>query len=164
MALEVERKFLVKGGGWRVLGTPVLIRQGYLATGPERVVRVRMAGERAWLTIKGLNFGAARREYEYAIPLEDATEMLGVEGLCERPILEKWRTRIRCGEVWWEVDEFLGENAGLVVAEVELREPGQALDLPEWVGEEVTGDARYFNSNLPAHPFTRWAGAKKGAG
>lgn len=163
MALEVERKFLVRGDGWRALGDATLMRQGYLATGPERVVRVRVSGERAWLTIKGLNFGATRREYEYEIPLADAAEMLGVEGICERPILEKRRTRIPRGDVVWEVDEFLGENAGLVVAEVELRDEAQPFELPAWIGAEVTGDARYYNSNLLAHPFSHWGGAKKSA-
>lgn len=154
MALEVERKFLVKGDGWRMLGEPVPIRQGYLSRVPERVVRVRVSGERAWLTIKGVSFGATRIEFEYEIPLQDAADMLA--GFCEPPILEKRRTRIPADGVVWEVDEFLGENAGLIVAEVELAEPEQALALPEWIGAEVTGDARYFNSNLLAHPYSAW--------
>jgi CYTH domain-containing protein len=156
MALEVERKFLVKGDGWRALAEPVLIRQGYLCRVPERVVRVRVAGESAWLTVKGVNFGATRIEFEYEIPLKDATDML--DGFCERPILEKWRARIPRDGVVWEVDEFLGENAGLIVAEVELRSPDAPLTLPDWVGAEVTGDERYFNSNLLANPFSRWVG------
>lgn len=155
MAREVERKFLVRSDEWRALGEPVLLRQGYLASEQERIVRVRLAGDRAWLTIKGLTHGIERTEYEYAIPARDAAEML--EHLCRRPILEKRRTRIPQGELVWEVDEFLGENAGLVVAEVELTSPAQALELPAWVGPEVSGDPRYYNSNLLAHPYAQWA-------
>ncbi len=156
MGQEIERKFLVTGDAWRTLGEPVCIRQGYLCSGPERVVRVRTAGDRAWLTIKGVNFGATRREYEYPIPLGDATELLEIDGFCERPLIEKRRTRIPLGEVVWEVDEFLGENQGLIIAEVELRDPEQPVALPAWIGAEVTGDARYYNNNLLAHPFSRW--------
>ena len=105
-------------------------------------------------TVKGVSVGAARSEYEYAIPLADAEEMLAT--LCARPLLEKRRTRIPAGEVTWEVDEFLGENLGLVVAEVELRDRDQPVALPAWIGAEVTGDARYYNSNLLANPFSRW--------
>ena len=156
MGLEIERKFLVKDDAWRGLGAPLFMRQGYLSTPPERVVRVRVAGERAWLTIKGVNFGASRLEFEYPIPVEDAKEMLDLDGFCVRPILEKNRTRIPIGDVVWEVDEFFGENLGLVIAEVELRSPDQYIALPEWIGEEVTGDARYFNSSLLVHPFQHW--------
>lgn len=154
MSLEVERKFLVNGDAWRALGEPLPIRQGYLCSDPVRVVRVRIAGDHAWLAVKGINLGATRIEFEYPIPIKDAADML--DGFCERPILEKRRTRIPLGEVVWEVDEFLGENAGLIVAEVELRSADQAITLPEWIGDEVTGDARYFNSNLLREPFSRW--------
>ena len=154
MSLEIERKFLVNGDAWRALGEPVLIRQGYLSAVPERIVRVRVAGDRAWITVKGISFGATRLEFEYPIPLKDASDML--DGFCERPVLEKRRTRIPLGGVNWEVDEFLGENAGLIVAEVELRTPDQPLVLPDWIGPEVTGDPRYFNSSLAAHPYARW--------
>lgn len=154
MALEVERKFLVKGDAWRALGEPVLIRQGYLSRVPERVVRVRVAGERAWLTVKGVSFGATRIEFEYPIPLKDATDML--DGFCERPILEKQRTRIPLDGVVWEVDEFFGENSGLIVVEVELRDADQPISLPSWIDVEVTGDARYFNSNLLENPYSMW--------
>lgn len=154
MSLEVERKFLVKGDAWRALGEPVLIRQGYLCAEPVRVVRVRTSGERAWLTVKGMNIGATRLEFEYPIPLKDASDML--DGFCDRPILEKRRTRIPLGDVTWEVDEFLGENAGLIVAEVELNTADQPVALPEWIGAEVTDDARYFNSNLISRPFSQW--------
>ena len=157
MGLEVERKFLVSGDAWRALGEAVSIRQGYLCSGPERVVRVRTAGDRAWLTIKGVNFGASRREYEYPIPSADAAELLEIDGFCERPLIEKRRTRIPLGDVTWEVDEFFGDNQGLIVAEVELRDPDQSVAIPTWIGAEVTGDARYYNNHLLAHPFSRWA-------
>ena len=137
MGLEVERKFLVIGDAWRTLGEPVLIRQGYLCAEPVRVVRVRTSGDRAWLTVKGIHIGVTRIEFEYPIPLRDASDML--DGFCERPILEKRRTRIPLDEVTWEVDEFLGENVGLIVAEVELRSPDQPVTLPEWIGAEITG-------------------------
>jgi CYTH domain-containing protein len=155
MGLEVERKFLVTGDAWRALGEPVFIRQGYLSADPMRTVRVRSAGDRAWLTVKGFNIGASRLEFEYPIPLQDASDMLA--GFCDHPLIEKRRTRIPLGEVTWEVDEFLGENLGLVVAEVELRSADQVVALPGWIGAEVTGDPRYHNSKLLAHPFTKWA-------
>ncbi len=154
MALEIERKFLVVGDGWRGLAEPVLIRQGYLAREPRCVVRVRTAGGCAWLTVKGRTTGIVRSEYEVEVPHEDAVEML--ETLCIQPQMEKRRSRIAMGNVTWEVDEFLGENAGLVVAEVELEREDQQVELPEWVGVEVTSDPRYFNSNLLANPFQRW--------
>jgi adenylate cyclase len=154
MPKEIERKFLVESEGWRHLGEPVRIRQGYLSTDPERTVRVRLAGDRAWITVKGISHGSERSEYEYEIPASDAAEML--DKLCIQPFLEKHRTRIPIGDLIWEVDEFLGENAGLVVAEVELRSPDQALTPPPWVGREVTTDARFYNSNLLKNPFSRW--------
>lgn len=154
MGLEVERKFLVRSDAWRALGEPVHFRQGYLSDTPERTVRVRLAGDQAWLTVKGMTRGVARNEYEYSIPPEEAAEML--DTLCLRPQIEKRRTRIPLGELIWEVDEFLGENAGLIVAEVELKAPDQSFDLPAWIGAEVSGDCRYFNSNLLKHPFSQW--------
>jgi adenylate cyclase len=154
MGQEIERKFLVKSEAWRALGKPTPIRQGYLASHPGPTVRVRIAGEQAWLTIKSPNAGVARSEFEYAIPLADASEML--ETLCGRPLLDKQRTHIEMGEVTWEVDEFFGENLGLIVAEVELESEGQVVALPEWIGEEVTGDSRYYNSSLLTNPFSRW--------
>ncbi len=155
MAEEIERKFLLVGDAWRALAKPLLLRQGYLSIDPERVVRVRMAGDRAWLTIKGVTHGASRCEYEYEIPAGDAQELLA--RLCVRPLLEKRRSRIPHAGLIWEVDEFLGENAGLVVAEVELTSPHQPVALPAWVGEEVTGDPRYYNSNLLKNPYSRWS-------
>lgn len=151
---EIERKFLVCGQSWRSLGTPVYYCQGYLSSNPARTVRVRIAGNKAFLTVKGANKGAVRTEYEYEIPVEDARVML--ETLCERPLIEKTRTKIAYGGRIWEVDAFAGENEGLVVAEVELEDENAPIEKPDWVGEEVTGDARYYNSNLVAHPYASW--------
>lgn len=154
MGVEIERKFLLLGDAWRSLGEPVLLRQGYLSSTRERVVRVRIEGGQAMLTIKGANVGAARGEWEYPIPLVDAAELL--DGLCEQPLIEKYRRRITHAGMVWEVDEFLGANAGLVVAEIELESEDQAFDQPDWVGEEVSDDARYYNANLIRHPYSQW--------
>lgn len=152
MAIEIERKFLVAGTAWRD-ATGVLFSQGYLNRDKERTVRVRIAGEKAFLTIKGLTKGASRAEYEYEIPVADGEQLLK---LCEKPIIEKVRRIVSHDGATWEVDEFLGENAGLVVAEIELQSEDQAFTQPEWLGEEVTHDSRYFNSSLANHPFSRW--------
>jgi adenylate cyclase len=154
VGVEIERKFLLAGDGWRALGTPVLLRQGYLSSDPARVVRVRVEGERAFMTIKGKNVGATRGEWEYPIPLADANELL--EGLCAQPIIEKYRRRIDFAGNTWEVDEFLGANQGLVVAEIELDSETQQFDKPDWIGEDVTDDARYYNSALVRHPYSNW--------
>jgi CYTH domain-containing protein len=155
MAREIERKFLVSRERWHadpVQG--VRYRQGYLSTDPARVVRVRTAGPNAFLTIKGVTKGIERAEYEYPIPLDDADQLL--DRLCVQPLVEKTRYRIPSAGRTWEVDEFAGVNAGLIVAEVELDSPGATVVLPEWVEREVSGDPRYFNSNLAAHPFSEW--------
>ncbi|MDN2670856.1 MULTISPECIES: CYTH domain-containing protein [unclassified Janthinobacterium] len=154
MGIEIERKFLLAGDAWRGLGQSVLLRQGYLSSARERVVRVRIEGEQAMLTIKGANVGATRGEWEYPIPLADAAELL--DGLCEQPLIEKVRHRIEHAGMVWEVDEFLGANAGLVVAEIELASEDQPFEKPDWVGAEVSGDARYYNANLIRHPFSQW--------
>ena len=154
MGVEIERKFLLQGDAWRGLGQAVLLRQGYLSSARERVVRVRIEGEQAMLTIKGANVGATRGEWEYPIPLADAVELL--EGLCEQPLIEKVRHRIEHAGMVWEVDEFLGANAGLVVAEIELASEDQPFEKPKWIGAEVSGDARYYNANLIRHPFSQW--------
>ncbi len=154
MGVEIERKFLLAGTSWRALGQPVLLRQGYLSADPERVVRVRVEGDRAFMTIKGRSVGATRGEWEYPIPLTDANELL--ERLCPRPIVEKFRRRIEFAGKVWEVDEFLGANQGLVLAEIELASEDQPFDKPEWIGAEVTHDKRYYNSNLVRHPFSNW--------
>ncbi|MGX9696394.1 CYTH domain-containing protein [Janthinobacterium lividum] len=154
MGIEIERKFLLASDAWRGLGQAVLLRQGYLSSARERVVRVRIEGEQAMLTIKGANVGATRGEWEYPIPLADAAELL--DGLCEQPLIEKVRHRIEHAGMVWEVDEFLGANAGLVVAEIELASEDQPFEKPEWIGAEVSGDARYYNANLIRHPFSQW--------
>ena len=154
MGVEIERKFLLAGDGWRVLGEPVLLRQGYLCSDPVRTVRVRIEGGQGVLTIKSKNVGATRGEWEYPIPLQEAAELL--DRLCERPLVEKTRRRIAHAGFVWEVDEFLGENAGLVVAEIELPSEDTAFERPSWIGQEVTGDKRYYNSSLIRNPYSTW--------
>jgi adenylate cyclase len=154
MGKEIERKYLVKGNAWRGLTKGVRYRQGYLNRDKERTVRIRSTGAKAYITIKGLIVGASRPEYEYEIPVADGNAML--DTLAERPLIEKNRYRIPHGNVTIEVDEFLAENAGLVVAEVELKSEDQLVDKPAWLGEEVTGDPRYYNANLVAHPYSTW--------
>jgi adenylate cyclase len=154
MGTEIERKFLVRSDGWRSQGQSVLLRQGYLSSDPDRIVRVRIEGDAAVMTIKGRSRGATRGEWEYPIPLQDAEAFL--EQLCEQPLIEKTRTRIEHEGMVWEVDEFLGDNAGLVVAEIELESEDQTFSWPDWVGEEVTLDERYFNANLIRHPYSKW--------
>ena len=153
MAKEIERKFLVRSDEWRSLAEPTRYRQGYLSSVKERVVRVRTIDDRGFLTIKGITKDVSRLEFEYDIPLDDAGALLE---LCEEPIIEKDRSKIALGGLVWEVDEFFGDNAGLIVAEVELEDESQAFDRPAWVGEEVSGDPRYFNSNLIKKPYTSW--------
>ena len=154
MAKEIERKFLVAGDEWKKLAQGTHFRQGYLSTVKERTVRVRTIDDKGYLTIKGITVGATRLEYEYDIPASDANEMLA--DLCEKPIIEKHRYKIAFDGLTWEVDEFHGENEGLVVAEVELTSEDQQFEKPSWIGEEVTSDPRYYNSNLIAHPYTTW--------
>jgi adenylate cyclase len=154
MAQEIERKFLVAGVAWRNGATGTPIRQGYLSTTEERTLRVRIAGGKAFLTIKGMNRGITRTEFEYPIPVADAEAML--EALCERPLIEKTRWVVVFEGFTWEVDEFHGENAGLVVAEVELPTAETKPALPTWVREEVSSDPRYFNANLVKKPYTAW--------
>lgn len=153
MSKEIERKYLVKGEAWKELGEGVLYRQGYLNSQKERVVRARTMGPKAALTIKGITVGATRLEFEYDIPMDDCNQLLD---LCEQPIIEKTRYKIPYGGLIWEVDEFHGVNDGLVVAECELESEDQSIEKPDWIVEEVTGDPRYFNSNLIANPFTTW--------
>ncbi len=154
MGVEIERKFLVEGDAWRALGEATLLRQGYLNADPVRTVRVRIEGDAGVLTIKSKSVGASRGEWEYAIPLPDAEELL--DTLCERPLVEKYRRRIVHAGFTWEVDEFLGENAGLIVAEIELPSEDTVFDKPDWIGPEVTGDKRYYNSSLIRSPYSRW--------
>lgn len=154
MAQEIERKFLVQGDAWRKGAERVLIRQGYLSADGARTVRVRIKGERAFVTIKGPPVALVRAEYEYEIPIADADEML--HHLCMKPLIEKWRYFVPFAGVMWEVDEFLNENAGLVVAELELHDAAQQVQLPAWVAQEVTSDPRYTNANLAKRPFATW--------
>ena len=153
MGTEIERKFLVTSDRWRhgATGTPFV--QGYLSTVPERTVRVRRMGDAGTLTIKGKAAGIARCEFEYPLPLGDTLALLE---LCERPLISKIRHRVTHEGTLWEVDVFGGENAGLVVAEVELTHPEEQVALPDWVGDEVTHDPRYLNANLVKRPFTSW--------
>ena len=154
MAQEIERKFLVQSDTWRGLAPGIQYRQGYLSTVKERVVRVRTIGDKGYLTIKGITVSATRSEYEYVIPVREANEIL--DNLCEQPLIEKIRYKIPVSGLIWEIDEFTGANHGLIVAEVELSDENQAIALPGWIGDEVTNDPKYFNSNLIAHPYSVW--------
>jgi adenylate cyclase len=154
MAKEIERKFLVVGDEWKRGAAGVSYRQGYLSTVKERTVRVRTVGDKGFLTIKGVTVGVTRSEFEYSIPTADANALLN--DLCEKPLIEKTRFKVQHAGLTWEIDEFFGENQGLVVAEVELKDEQQAIERPSWVGAEVSGDPRYFNSNLIRTPFSQW--------
>jgi CYTH domain-containing protein len=154
MGTEIERKFLLKNDGWRRGAKGIFLRQGYLTTDPERSVRVRLAGSKGVLTIKGQSSGCVRSEFEYPIPAEDASVLL--ENLCLRPLIEKVRYPVEAGSRLWVIDEFAGENRGLVVAEIELGSPDETFELPEWIGEEVTHDFRYYNMSLVETPFSQW--------
>lgn len=152
MGTEIERKFLPKGDAWKqaVDGPGARIRQGYLSTVRERTVRVRVKEQEAWITVKGATIGGSRPEFEYPIPRDDANCIL--DCLCHKPLIEKTRYVVRRSGSIFEIDEFHGDNGGLVLVEVELESENQPVDLPEWVGEEVTQDPRYYNSNLVSHP------------
>jgi adenylate cyclase len=154
MPLEIERKYLIVNNNWRTPGAGTRYRQGYLSTEPARSVRVRVGAGRGFITLKGLTVNGGRPEYEYPIPVEDANELL--DTLCLKPLIEKTRYTIEHAGLLWEVDEFEGENAGLIIAEVELTDADQRILLPDWIGEEVTDDPRYYNASLIANPFTRW--------
>jgi len=156
MKQEIERKFLVKGNAWRARATSARrLRQGYLCVDPGRTVRVRVAGDQAWLTIKGASTGAARAEYEYPLPLAEANRLL--DELCLQPIIDKTRHLVPHEGLTFEVDVFHGENDGLVLAELELEDAGATIALPAWIGAEVTGDERYFNAYLVRRPFKSWS-------
>ena len=154
MGREIERKFLVNGTWYRDSSGCSLIKQGYLCNQTDRVVRVRVSGSRGFITIKGKTAGLTRPEYEYEIPLLDAEEIL--KGLCGGTLIEKKRYLLEYQGFTWEVDEFLGANQGLVVAEIELAEETTAFPKPEWIGAEVTGDPRYLNANLIKKPYLKW--------
>lgn len=155
MALEIERKFLLSSAAWREqVESRELLRQGYLTPGSRCSIRVRIAGEQAWLNLKAKRSGMTRLEFEYPIPLADADEILSE--LCNGPLLEKYRHCIRMGAYVWEIDEFLGDNAGLIVAEIELPDEAAHFARPAWLGEEVTDDERYYNFNLAQKPYREW--------
>ena len=153
MGVEIERKFKVKEH-FRPTGVGIEMAQGYLSRDPKRTVRIRIAGIQGFLTIKGETCGATRSEYEYEIPAEEARELLA---LCDTPLVEKTRyVEMLCGKRW-EVDIFHGANEGLRVAEIELAAEAETFALPEWVGDEVTGERRYYNAALIAHPYSAWS-------
>ena len=158
MGVEIERKFKVKED-FRPMGVGISMAQGYLSRDPKRTVRIRIAGMRGYITIKSETHGAARLEYEYEIPTEEARELLA---LCEQPLVEKTRYRETVAGHVWEVDVFHGANAGLVIAEIELSSEVETFVLPAWAGAEVTGEKRYYNSALIAHPYNTWSAEERG--
>ena len=153
MGTEIERKFLVTDPSVVVGIEGTALRQGYLSRVPERSVRVRRSGDRAWVTVKGVSRGATRSEWEWEIPTDDADGMLAI---CDGPVLEKTRYVVVYDGRSWEIDVFEGANAGLVMAEIELESEDAVVALPPWVGLEVTDDARYYNSALAVAPFGSW--------
>jgi adenylate cyclase len=155
MAIEIERKFLLRDGSWQTSADDgVLIRQGYLAGSEKSSVRVRIAGDKANVNIKSATLGITRQEYEYPIPLAEANEML--DALCEVPLIEKTRYHVFHAKHCWEIDVFSGDNQGMVVAEVELGSVGEDFERPDWLGKEVSDDTRYYNVCLVKHPYKDW--------
>jgi len=152
---EIERKFLVRDLSFKVGVEGVLYRQGYISQTKESVVRVRIAGDEGYLTIKTKTIGITRNEFEYKIPLEDAKQLL--DSVCEKPLIEKVRYMVSDQGNTWEVDEFLGDNEGLIIAEIELENEHQEIAKPSWIGDEVSHDPRYYNSNLVKNPFKYWS-------
>jgi len=155
MAQEIERKFLVKGDFKSSAKKETRITQGYLSSIPERTVRVRVKGDKGFITIKGIGneSGASRYEWEKEIPVSEVKELLAI---CEPGVIDKTRFLVDSGNHTFEVDEFYAENDGLTVAEVELSDENEAFEKPEWLGEEVTGDVKYFNSMLMKNPYKNW--------
>lgn len=154
MGTEIERKFLVISDSWRQGATGVAIRQGYLSSRKECAVRVRVSGGKGYLTVKGMSVGITRQEFEYEIPVEEAHAML--DTLAERPLIEKTRYTLAVDGLLWEIDEFSGENSGLIIAEVELEDAAQQITPPSWAGRDVSDDPRYFNANLVRNPYCTW--------
>jgi len=155
MAIEIERKFLLRDDRWRQLAdTGTTFRQGYLIGAKQASVRVRIEGDKAYLNIKSMTIGVKRHEYQYPLPLEEASELL--DTLCEKPLVEKTRYLLHYANHEWEIDEFEGDNVGLIVAEVELKSEDEQITLPPWIGIEVSDDPRYYNVNLVKHPYTTW--------
>jgi len=157
MGKEIERKFVVDTAAWKPQGAGTHFKQGFLNSQKERVVRVRIEGDRAKLTIKGPSVGVTRSEFEYGIPVEDAALLL--DNLCEQPLIDKHRHKEVHGGKTWEIDVFHGDNEGLVVAEIELASEDEKFQAPAWAVREVSSDSRYFNSNLLKHPYKNWAKA-----
>lgn len=154
MGKEIERKFLVDEALWRdVRSEGKSYRQGYIVNTPEKTVRVRVAGDKGYLTIKGATQGATRTEFEYEIPADEAEQLLA---FCQGPLIEKVRYKVEYSQLLWEVDEFFGENEGLILAELELESEDQPFEKPAWIGLEVTDDPRYYNAKLVNNPFSRW--------
>ncbi len=155
MAIEIERKYLVKDDGWRAAANAgTRYRQGYLVGSKTASVRVRIEGEQAFLNIKGATLGITRQEYEYPVPMQDAQNMLA--GLCAQPLIEKTRYHLNHEGHEWEIDVFDGDNKGLVVAEIELENEQTDFPLPDWLGEEVSDDPRYYNVSLVKNPYKDW--------
>jgi len=155
MALEIERKFLVVNDAWKPFAvSETVMQQAYLVASPLLSIRARVAGEEAFLTIKGATEGITRKEFEYPIPVADAEAML--DGLVQGSVIDKVRYRVRCGEHFWDLDQFHGDNQGLVVAEIELGSEDEAFERPDWVGDEVSDDPRYYNASLAKHPYRDW--------
>ena len=155
MGIEIERKFLVDLEKWNNLKKPVgeFYRQGYLLTDPTKTIRVRQTSEKGFLTIKGISVGASRSEFEYEIPREEAKELLDQFSVSE---LVKIRYKILFEDKLWEIDEFLGDNEGLMVAEIELQSEDETFSIPDWISEEVTAEEKYYNSNLTQNPYKNW--------
>ncbi len=151
MGLEIERKFLVNHDRWLPPDQGIIYRQGYIYTHNGNTVRIRVADSEGYLTLKSKTKGCSRAEFEYSIPLTEAEEMLNL--LCDRPLIEKIRYKVTIEGFLWEVDQFLGENKGLILAEIELENEAQNFTLPEWIDKEVTHDKRYYNSYLAKHPY-----------
>jgi adenylate cyclase len=155
MAIEIEHKFLLANDAWRSLvQKSVKYRQGYLSSQPTSSIRIRIADNQAWLNIKSATVGTQRLEFEYEIPLTDAEEIIAV--LCGKPLIEKTRHFVPYEGNLWEIDEFKGDNQGLIVAEIELSEANKIFNKPKWLGEEVTHDLRYYNNNLAVNPYKNW--------
>ncbi|MFA5985688.1 MAG: CYTH domain-containing protein [Methylococcaceae bacterium] len=155
MAIEIERKFLLANDSWRPLASKSsAYKQGYLSAEKTSSIRVRTSDNQAWLNIKSATIGTQRQEFEYEIPLDDAHEIL--DTLCKPPLIEKIRHFVMANGNTWEIDEFFGENTGLIVAEIELDSADQEFDMPTWLGQEVTYDLRYYNNNLAKLPFSKW--------
>ena len=155
MATEIERKFLLKNDLWRdSVVKYIFFKQGYLVGSEKASVRVRIEGEQANMNVKSATLGVTRKEYEYSIPLEDAQELLN--NLCQQPLIEKIRHYVYVGDHEWEIDEFKGDNQGLIVAEIELKDEMEEFNKPEWLGQEVSHEKKYYNSLLAKQPYKNW--------